>query len=521
MPQRIVWSEVRVPRLDRAWGWFFAMGIAVVGASNPAARAVSPPPPTVTVVAGDLGPNPLAVGGTASATLSAYISSPPALGQECELQGDPVWSWTCTASSPDAPASPPGYTVSIDQPDPTTSDATLNITFLAPGRWTVTAIATITYTSTCGSQPISGTQQISWASYNNCTATPATSPQGIQLPNAVIAGDAVQVDILGVNGNVITNAKGYVVAGTRVVLNARVIPAAVVTLNNTQWAVPDSPLQSVSGFYSYTDQNGNIAYADGVGSTVPLTALQGMQVNFCWWQSDAGAPVSFTVTVGGQAFSAATTFEVGTPAVRQGSSVSYPGTIAADNQYNIGDPGYYLHFGSPNGPVGFLLSFVLDAAGNPGATTVVQVITKSDRTVTTQSSGVFDLSVANMLDTRYPAKTYTTTDSTGTTWTNFADEPALNLYPYDTPAAGTDGLGGRVNESFQTWVLWQPDGATSIPVPLYSCTWGWSGNATRPSLTQASWSLTQSSQGPINGSNSPGYPSWNGISSTQAWTNTP
>jgi hypothetical protein len=120
---------------------------------------------TVTASATQLAPNPILVGGTATSSLSATVTPPTICNYTCQLQG-PSWYWTLgdVAFSPincvPGPAPAGAYSASIDQPDPSSPDATLTLSVQQAGTWYITATVSASYTDLPCSDTWSGSDTV-------------------------------------------------------------------------------------------------------------------------------------------------------------------------------------------------------------------------------------------------------------------------------------------------------------------------------------------------------------------------
>ena len=139
---------------------------------------------------------------------------------------------------------------------------------------------------------------------------------------------------------------------------------------------------------------------------------------------------------------------------------------------------------------------------------------------TTGDSGQFDWVQLITNDTL----TLTSTTGTIQTCINVTVPPTSSgtgldtLYPYATGTSTHDNPSGQLNSttytrearsfSAQMYLLWDPLLPSSIPVPLGSVTWGWSGTA---AYSSGSWSLISSSTTTPSWGTSSSYPTWSDL----------
>lgn len=356
----------------------------------------------------------------------------------------------------------------------TTSNVTVN---------TTNNIITANYQVTCATVVGFHTFVVSSAGGDG-GAGAETAPWSVSvtLPSLPVAG-------ILFGGNNVTGKTTSVVVGQQIALSNSVSLPACVSVTGQQWSVPSG--SAVGGFSASSTS----------GSVVALPANTTPTYTFHWVSpNSSGATMTYQYTISGGGSSASSpiasaTFTVAGPTV---SSMSTP----------TGSVGIFAGPKLGFGPVGIKFTATTTTpSGDTGQFRFAQLITNDTLTLTT-TSGTVQTCVNKTqpattsgtgLDTQYPYATGTTTQ----------DSPSvgLNSSTYNKEARAF---------SAKMYFLWDPalpagctvgSSCTSIPVPLGSITWGWSGTATYSS-SSGTWSLTTSSKTTPSWSTGASYPTW-------------
>jgi hypothetical protein len=138
---------------------------------------------TVTASAGASSPNPTCVNQEITSALSASVSNPPTPPYGCTLQG-PTWSWSIVSVQYSTDGTSWSSTdtggVWINQPDPSSPNATLSGQFSQGGYYQITVQATATYTDS----PCNDVWSASGTTSATMTAASVTfSPDPVSVPS--------------------------------------------------------------------------------------------------------------------------------------------------------------------------------------------------------------------------------------------------------------------------------------------------------------------------------------------------
>jgi hypothetical protein len=351
------------------------------------------------------------------------------------------------------------------------SNVTCTATASDPDHWTQDAnggneyddIASYTWSakrnnSDVGTFPNGNTaSSVTWQapdSLGDVTITCTVNDKGeVTLPDGGSRNDepgsaSVTVKVITVDlwygGACVTDETQDTIVGRPVCMYALVSPEDV-EVTAQQWSVPGYAIAN------YT--------ADEDSATVtPLSGLSGSNmVGYYWVDGGDGRQVTYTATVGGQQFSATTTFNVKRPTA---SITATTGEVAADDALGA----WKLHFGIPNGGKGsdgiYFERTLTEPAGFEGGTAkwvqVVDYFLLRRRLVNTWEYIVMSL----RLDTAYP---YSANASTQDSPSNSLSA-AFNRYTRE--------------DEYSMYLMYRP-ASGGIDVPLRKVSWSWSGQASR------------------------------------------
>jgi hypothetical protein len=236
-------------------------------------------------------------------------------------------------------------------------------------------------------------------------------------------------------------------------------------------------------------------------------------VLFYWAGGPTNVIVQCSAMANGKPVTAQATFDVLEPSADL-LAFPGPGVTVDDNYYYL--PGIVLHFGTEAelitetnwGMRFYATNIVLD--GCPSSSTFLFVQTGTSQAEHNYTNGTSSQYVGSGLDTQYPA--FLPFSATAP-WQREDDPPG-------EPVDGSTQVWR--SDHFTMYLLFQPDSANSIPVPLKRLDWSWFG------LTQtngAGWRLISSGVGLTNVNVLAGYPTWTnnitpGITTTNShWIN--
>ena len=334
----------------------------------------------------------------------------------------------------------------------------------------------------------------------NDTPTPIDSPPetGGRDDGEVVRSVEVNVVRLRIlwEGNDVTDKSQDTIVGKRISLTGVLEGADGLTSGVPIWSIPGKVIKDwIAGTYV-------LPY------TIHLNPwdLYGQTIYFSW-VNDGSKNVQAKVFVGDQELevNAATTFNVlkpsaaiqvrtGTPTITDQSSTN--GSI--ELSYGIVSPARagVKFTGAVTIPPGF-----------SGITQWVQVASPS-RTRT--RDGVTECISGTGLDSTYP-------------YPSLLQPPdPLNPVTEDAPSTPlTNNITQAiVNDTFQMWLMFKPDGSGSVWVPLKIINWGWNAQATR---TGTFWDVNvdrpQFTPNTPSVSDTEAYPDWNFVWTPQALTN--
>jgi hypothetical protein len=365
-----------------------------------------------------------------------------------------------------------------------TSAATINSSGLATGvapgssgiyaRWTVT----------------------SWTAYwQGC------SSYSYQITSPSTALNVFDVRILR-DGTDITGTTSGVVVGAQINLSMQVLPAGT-SASNIQWSVPGTPVAS----YVANSSTGTV-------TSLSNSNLQSSSLTFYWYDGVNGRVVSVSGTVNGAAFSRGATFNITAPSPPT-PTVSLPtnGQLNIDTltdcSSNLSGPN--MVFGNISGPncstgvytgqAGIIFSPPTTSTP-PGSFFFVQLVT-GDTVIYSRTGATLTCTATNTpgLDADFPYQRVT-----GQSVTDAPFNPLLSTYTNS----------GR-NFAATMYLMWQSNTSGSIPVPMGSVNWSFSGSATQGQTNgqpNGVWSIASGSGSaqqfaPASGINS--FPQWSGV----------
>jgi hypothetical protein len=294
------------------------------------------------------------------------------------------------------------------------------------------------------------------------------------------------------DGNDITGSTQNVVVGERINLSLETNPEGE-TPTSIQWSIGGNRLA-------------NYVASNTSGAVTLLQNLTSPTLTYYWVISGQQIEVSLTATIFGTSVTKYAYFNVVAPNPAE-SSVTLP-TGGQLNVRNLGDcagstPGPNMVFGDISGPFPGCtyhgqagITFAPPTTTSPpGNFFFVQLVT-GDAIVYNRTGGQMNCTATNTpgLDGRYPYQ-----GATAQTVTDAPFHPLLSPYATSTR-----------NFAATMYLMWQSNTAGSIPVPMGSVGWGFSGLSTK--LADGSWTITSGS-----GSAQP-FAAASGINSVPQWT---
>ena len=244
------------------------------------------------------------------------------------------------------------------------------------------------------------------------------------------------------NGIDVTGKKPTVVVGQQIVLSANVDTG---TLASPPWTVQGTTTGGWIVTYSPDPGSATSATISDADFTVASPTF--------YWVAGGTNMVTLTVTDGtGAKYTASTTATVVAPAYKIDVSKDTVGIVNGHViQYGVNSPGVSL-VGTITAPAGFA----------SGGQQWIQLVVSSTSTFAKRAGGTpFSVCRSSGLDTRYPYSPTTTLN----------DSP--NLDP--TSISGT--ADASVADSFDSYLMWKPNMARGIFVPIAHVTWNWFGEA--------------------------------------------
>jgi hypothetical protein len=306
------------------------------------------------------------------------------------------------------------------------------------------------------------------------------------------------------NGNTVTGQTIDVVVGQQMNLTTLVQPSNA-TVANSQWTVPGGDSDRIAN------------YAPSSSSAAPpttLTSFNNSSVLFYWISTGNGRTVQYTANVNGKSVQAQVTFNVSAPSPAT-PTVSLPtgGQLSINNftgcANNSGGP--FLVFGNldPTSP----------APGCAGTTTGYPgIIFTPPTTSTPPGSFLFvQLVTGDQITYTYPSGSPSPLNCTAT------NTPGLDgTYPYpynnvhtatDAPQSSLPSIYASSTRNFAAtmYLMWQSNTSGSIPVPMGSTDWSFSGSTTQSNGIWSTPSGSGSNQSFVAASGISSFPHWSGV----------
>lgn len=319
---------------------------------------------------------------------------------------------------------------------------------------------------------------------NTCSDHPHSSDDAAVKSaeySAYVIVPKVEIDRDGV---IISGLTSDVIVGQRMRLKEIIKPPdADSDQGSTQWTVPGATVKS------YTQTRNK-------GEALPLTVadLVGDALAFHWIDGGVGRDVTLVWSVGGIPFPTKATFNVGRPTATFTSELTslVPAVdVRGDGVFNYGDA--YLAFGPAS---------VAQQGGTDGITYRGNVVCASEagkigfvQLFKVDSSIVVD-------GTMWPQKTPVPNTSVLDTYANqiVVEETAIaanstkEIKKGDSPSSKCSGPKRTKLQisymSFDTYLMYKPDGNDSIWVTLCKMPWAWAGVAEGNDMDETSWICT-------------------------------
>jgi hypothetical protein len=275
--------------------------------------------------------------------------------------------------------------------------------------------------------------------------------EGMGSPQATSPNVTVTPGI-SMNGKAVTSATTTVVVGGQIPLAATGMAGA--SVSSQSWSISSGPTY-VGGFT-----------LSATSDSISAPATNGGTLTYYYLSAGTSTVTYSAVLSSGQTVSAQTTFTVVAPTYS--ISAAPPGTVNVNND----NGGWQFQFGrnsASKGPPGvkFTPTITAPSGFSTGAFEWVQVVTGYTGTYTSPQGTLTCTSSGADGDQPYSVNTPYMTDSPRVALTS----------PYTT-----EGL----NESFSTYLLWQPSVSPSIFVTIAQVTWGFSGQA----VLGTSWAVS-------------------------------
>ncbi len=281
----------------------------------------------------------------------------------------------------------------------------------------------------------------------------------------------VGLKILDANGMDLTLQTNTVIVGQQMNLSCKLtITNSFMTnyvFTNFAWTVPG---YAISNYIVAADTNSAV-----VVTNFPTTNAT---AKFYWVDGASNRVVRCSATVNGMLVTGQATFNIFCPL--PSFYLQNQSSVAADTSYNVpGAAGLYLYFGQDNDTnvgIAMTLTNVPMTNGNfYGGYFVTQLIQTDQKiNVMTRTNVAGWQRDRNGLDNsvKYPLG-------------GFGDVVALpsqlanNPIWTDSPGSPLGSIDRWIyrSDSFKSYLMFQPAGSGSIPVPMFVGTWGWSGSA--------------------------------------------
>ena len=353
---------------------------------------------------------------------------------------------------------------------------------------------------------ISGTDWLN-PSMGSLEVEPAPPAAQINMGNTVVSGNA-------------STSPNIVSVGQQIVLTGSVtgLPSGV-SVSSQTWTIQGTTVASYVQTYNYSTRTSTV-----VQTALTQSNLAQPQVTFYWIDGDNGGntvtyTVTYTATLSNQTQVAATAYF---RPVRP-NPVTFSGTVTAtapvinESSNELKDSGGNavpsLNFGYPNPDYG--IQFNMSVTTTFGGQIALIQLVNVNRTVTLSSERVGTEASGNtpVLDDFGSGTAPQYSDLDGIASVSAMQNAQFSLI--DTLALSLQGAtAASGNDSFQTYLMYQPPGANSIWVTLQTLSWSWNGSV---SLVNGSWALGNgNSFGPspagetVNGMSSTSLPVWSG-----------
>jgi len=304
---------------------------------------------------------------------------------------------------------------------------------------------------------IGSTSIIGYASDAWCTAS--SSGGATVIPSVSIYSGSTNI----------TGTTQPVVVGQQIALSTQYSLPSGVTVTSQSWSVPGNTVGGFPGDGTVTSTNfGN------VGSTTFYWVTVGTA-------GQATYQVTYTLNTSAGTFAASATFNVYGPTnVIASEAADGAVNIANNDVMQLGDPAVAMDFSAS----------AAAANNNPGTFWWVQLISSSTYTDTPFSGAPITCTASSgALDTQFPYDT----------GTKPVDSPSIDLLSQLSQVSD--------NDTFTMYVMWNPGGAGSIPVPLGYLAWNWNGVANQNQSTGV-WTLQASGVSTNNFIPSTQFPTW-------------
>jgi hypothetical protein len=292
------------------------------------------------------------------------------------------------------------------------------------------------------------------------------------------------------------------VVGAQINLSLQVLPAGT-SASNIQWSVPGTPAAS----YVANSSTGTV-------TSLSNSNLQSSSLTFYWYDGVNGRVVSVSGTVNGAAFSRGATFNITAPSpATPGIGLPTQGHL---NINNIGDcagnpSAPTMVFGNISGPVpgtncvyrgdaGIIFSppTIGTTSTPPGSFFFVQLVTGDHVTYTYPSGGP-------------PPLNCTATNTPGLDG-NYPYQGVTGQPVPDAPGTPLPSIYSTVSRDFAAtmYLMWQSNTSGSIPVPMGSNAWSFSGSTTQSNGTWSTPTGSGSYQSFVAASGIISFPQWSG-----------
>lgn len=278
-----------------------------------------------------------------------------------------------------------------------------------------------------------------------------------------------------------------VTVGERIELNTQIIGG---TPTSRQWAIPGIAIADYE--VSYTDPESETSAL--VTDLSPEDFTQ-PSITYYWVDGGNARSVQYSTVINNKSYTVAAKFNVSKPTATLTTTTGSVGIGTVQVSEMPNDNVFALHFGKPfvSNQVGirFNASVTLPSSVT-GETIWVQVVNSTRKR--TPNFGREQTKQGIGLDTEFP---YDVPNQAIT-----EDSPLEILDPecsYKTVSA---------NDHYTMWLLFKPQTANAIYIPLKSVDWNWSGSGTRSTIC-GSWTLANPSNtiNPI-GENTTEHPQW-------------